>query len=190
MKALGTKISNEGVILAGNVLKVGSFLNQRIDTEFMFEMGKETAGLFSGDNVTKILTIEASGIAYALAAAYYLHVPVVFAKKSAASNVSGSVYKAKVHSFTHGCDFGAIVPTEYLQPQDRVLIVDDFLADGNAIAGLADIISQSGAECVGAAVAIEKGFQGGGDRLRASGMRVESLAIIDRMDENGIIFRT
>lgn len=189
MNALELKISSEGIVLSDDVLKVGSFLNQRIDTAFMFKIGEEISSLYLHDNVTKILTIEASGIAVAVAAAHYLSVPVVFAKKASTSNISGDVYTSKIHSFTHGCDYEALVPVEFLQPQDRVLIVDDFLADGNALSGLADIVSQSGATVVGAAVAIEKGFQGGGDRLRALGMRIESLAIVDAMGENGITFR-
>lgn len=189
MKALESKITAEGKVLSSDVLKVGSFLNQQIDTDFMFEMGAEIARLFGEEKITKVLTIEASGIALAMAAAFYLHVPVVFAKKSATSNLSGDVYKAKVHSFTHNCDFEARVPTDYLSEADTVLIVDDFLAEGNALEGLSSIVEQSGARLAGAAIAIEKGFQGGGDRLRAEGMRVESLAIVEKMGEGVITYR-
>ena len=189
MQELEAKIIKEGKILSSDILKVGTFLNQQIDTDFMFKMGREIARLFEHEYVTKVLTIEASGIALALAAAHYLHVPVVFAKKSATSNLSGDVYTAKVHSFTHNCDFEAIVPIDYLSSADTVLIADDFLAEGNAIEGLSSIVKQSGAHLAGAAIAIEKGFQGGGDSLREKGMRVESLAIIDGMNEQGITFR-
>ncbi len=190
MKELQEKINKEGRVLPGNVLKVGSFLNQRLDVDFLMKMGKEIARLYKGAKINKILTVEASGIALAVAAANYLCVPVVFAKKNKSSNVSGDVYSSEVASFTHGKTFQIIVSNEYIGENDRVLIVDDFLACGNAIKGLMDITKQAGAELIGCAIAIEKGFQHGGDELRKSGVRVESLAIIDDM-ENGIIkYRT
>ena len=189
MKALEDKILREGVILEGDVLKVGSFLNQQIDTAFLFQMGKEIADLYAGGNVTKVLTVEASGIAVAIAAAYHLNVPVVFAKKSKTSNVSGSVYSSLVHSYTHNTDNNIVVPCDYLSSSDNVLIVDDFLANGKAFEGLIDIVKQSGAALVGCAAAIEKGYQKGGDKLRAKGVRVESLAIIEEMSPAGIVFR-
>ncbi|MCI8589808.1 MAG: xanthine phosphoribosyltransferase [Clostridiales bacterium] len=189
MKALEKRISEEGEALSSNVLKVGSFLNQKIDTAFMFEMGQEIACLYKNEPITKIITIEASGIALALAAAYYMKVPVVFAKKSKTSNVSGEVYRAAIHSFTHNCDYNAVIPKAYLSSDDTVLIVDDFLADGNAVIGLASMIGQAGAALAGAAIGIEKGFQGGGDALRAKGVRVESLAIIEKMEPNKIVYR-
>ena len=189
MKALEQRILKDGQVLPGGVLKVGSFLNQKIDTAFLFEMGKEIARLYENEKVTKIVTIEASGIALAVAAAHDLNVPVVFAKKSRTSNVSGGVYQAKIYSFTHQCENVALIPRDYLDENDRVLIVDDFLAEGNAIAGLIQIVRQAGASLVGAAAAVEKGFQGGGDALRAQGVRVESLAIIDQMDDDKIIYR-
>lgn len=189
MKALEEKILKEGKVLPGEILKVGSFLNQRLDTEFLFDMGKEISRLFGESNVTLILTVEASGIAIAMAAAFYLKVPVVFAKKNKSANVSGDVYTSKVHSYTHGKDFDIVVARDYINEKDNVLIVDDFLAKGEAIRGLRDIVNQAGCGLAGACAAIEKGFQGGGDSLRAEGVRVESLAIIDEMTDDSIRFR-
>lgn len=189
MQALEEKIRREGKVLPGDILSVGSFLNQQIDADFMMEMGREIARLFAGESVTKILTVEASGIAMALAAGAALHCRVVFAKKHKSGNVMGEVYQAKVHSYTHGNDATIVVAKPFLTASDRVLMIDDFLASGEALQGMLQLIRQAGAAPVGAAVAIEKGFQGGGDRLRASGLRVESLAIVDRMDPDGIEFR-
>ena len=189
MKALEEKILSEGRILPSGVLKVGSFLNHQIDADFVMEMGREIARLFEGEQVTKLLTIEASGIAIAIGAGAAMHLPVLFAKKNKTANVSGKVYQTVIHSFTHGVDYHVVVEKPYLQPQDKVLIVDDFLANGKAIEGLMDLVNQSGATVVGAVCAIEKGFQQGGDALRKRGLRVESLAIVEQMDENGIVFR-
>ncbi len=189
MKALEEKILKEGKVLPGNILKVGGFLNHQIDTQFLMEMGKEIARLFIDSGVNKILTIETSGIPIAFAAATVMNVPMVFAKKHKSGNVSGGVYSTVVHSYTHGTDYTVIVSDEYLNPDDRVLIIDDFLANGKALIGLMEIVSQAGAETVGAAVAIEKGFQNGGDALRREGIRVESLAIIDSMTDSEVIFR-
>ncbi len=189
MKALEEKILREGKIMDGGVLKVGSFLNQRIDVQFMMEMGKEIARLFKDEKINKIFTIESSGIAIAMAAAIEMGVPVVFAKKNKSNNVGDDVYTAKVHSFTHGNTYDAVVSKEFLSSEDTVLIVDDFLARGNALIGIIDMVKQSGAKLAGAAIAIEKGFQGGGDELRSKGIRVESLAIIDEMEQNTIKFR-
>lgn len=188
MKALEEKILKEGTVLPGNILKVGSFLNHQIDVDFIMEMGREIDRLFGADKPTKILTIETSGIAIAVGAGAAMHVPVVFAKKNKTSNVSGEVLSTVVHSYTHGVDYTVVVEKAYLSPHDRVLIVDDFLANGKALLGLIDIVDQAGAETVGAVCAIEKGFQKGGDSLRESGIRVESLAIIESM-ENGVVFR-
>mgnify|MGYP004656371663 CR=1 FL=1 len=189
MKALEEKILKEGKVLPGNILKVGSFLNHQIDVDFIMEMGKEIARIFSDEDVNKILTIETSGIPIAVGAAAAMHVPVVFAKKHKSSNVSGDVYKTVVHSYTHGTDYNVVVEKDYLNSGDNVLIIDDFLANGKALLGLIDIIGQAGAQVVGASCAIEKGFQHGGDSLRADGIRVESLAIIDSMDDCSITFR-
>ena len=190
MKSLEDKIVKEGTVLEGNILKVGSFLNQQLDADFLMEMGKEISKIYEGSNATRILTIESSGIAVAFAAGAVMHLPVVFAKKHRSRNVSGDVYATTIHSFTHNEDYRVVVSCDFLKKDDRVIIVDDFLANGKAINGLIDLINQSGATLVGATCAIEKGFQGGGDELRSRGIRVESLAIIDEMDcEKGIKFR-
>ncbi len=189
MVALEEKILKEGKVLPGDILKVGSFLNHQIDVDFIMEMGKEIARLFVDEKVTKILTIETSGIPIAFAAGAAMHIPVVFAKKHKTSNVSGDVYKTVVHSYTHGTDYTVVVESDYLSNNDNVLIVDDFLANGKALKGLLDIVAQAGASSAGAVCAIEKGFQHGGDELRADGIRVESLAIIDGMENGKIIFR-
>ncbi len=183
------KILKEGEILPGNILKVGNFLNQQIDTDFLKEIGKEIARLYKDSGVNKVFTIEASGIAIAVAAAYELGVPVVFAKKNRSDNISGDTYVTKVDSFTHKTTNTIVVSREFIRADDRMLIVDDFLANGNALVGLCDIVNQAEATVVGAAIAIEKGFQNGGDMLRKKGLRVESLAIIDSMTEYGIVFR-
>lgn len=175
--------------MEGNILNVGSFLNQQLDAAFLWQMGEEIARLYKDCNVTKILTIEASGIAVAVAAGAVMKLPVLFAKKHRSGNVSGAVHKVKIHSYTHGNDYEAVVPAEYLKASDTVLLVDDFLANGAALRGLVDLTKQAGATVVGAAIAIEKGFQKGGDSLRADGVRVESLAIIDSLEEGNIAFR-
>ena len=190
MKALEEKILKEGVVLPGNILKVGSFLNHQIDVDFIMEMGKEIKNIFSDEKITKILTIEASGIAIAVGAAAELHVPVVFAKKNKTGNLSGGLLKTTVHSYTHNRDYDVVVSREFINKDDRILIIDDFLANGKAIEGLIDIVNQAGAKVVGMSCAIEKGFQGGGDKLREAGYRVESLAIIDSMDDGSITFRS
>lgn len=189
MKAMEDKILAEGEIFGGNVLKVGSFLNQRIDSEFLMEMGKEIARLYKDSNITKIFTIESSGIAIAMAVSLELKVPFVFAKKNKSTNVGDDVYTSKIHSFTHKNTYDAVVSKEFLTADDTVLIVDDFLARGNALHGLMDMVNQSGAKLSGVAIAIEKGFQGGGDELRKKGIRIESLAIIDKMENNTVEFR-
>ena len=190
MKALEEKILAEGKVCSGDILLVGGFLNQRIDTDFIFRMGEEIHDLFKDSRVTKILTVEASGIAIALAAAQCFHVPMIFAKKSSASNFSGDVYKSKVHSYTHNKDFEIAVSKDFIKKTDSILVIDDFLATGEAVEGLLDIVKQAGAEIAGVSAAIEKGFQGGGDALRAKGIRVESLASIDEMDGENIKFRS
>ena len=189
MKALENKILTEGRVLPGDILNVGSFLNQQMDVDFLMEMGREIAGLFAKSGVTRIVTIESSGIAIAVAAGAAMHVPVVFAKKHRSGNVSGEVYRTVIHSYTHGVDYGVVLAKDYLGKDDRVLLVDDFLANGMALEGLIDMVEQAGAELVGAAIAVEKGFQHGGDRLREKGVRVESLAIIDSMENGKLKFR-
>ena len=189
MKLLENKISAEGKILPGNILKVDGFLNHRIDVPFVMELGKEIAHRFAGTGVNKVLTIEASGIAIATAVAFCMNVPLVFAKKHKSGNISDGVYTARAHSFTHGNDYNAVVSKEYLSAEDKVLIVDDFLALGSALECLMSIVEQAGGEVVGCASMIEKGFQGGGDALRAKGIRVESLAIIESMEDGKITYR-
>ncbi len=189
MKALEEKILQEGKVLPGEVLKVGSFLNQQIDTDLLTAMGQEGARLFKDAGVTKVLTIEASGIALAVMVGAALHVPAVFAKKSKTINVSGDVYTTVIHSYTHGKDNDVIVPKDYLSETDNVLIVDDFLATGTAVEGLIDLVGQAGAKVAGVISAVEKGFQGGGDALRARGIRVESLAVVESMSDTGLTFR-
>ena len=189
MRLMEEKILAEGKILPGQILKVGSFLNQRIDTDLLSEIGQEIARLYDGQGVSKILTIESSGIAIAAAAGMAMHVPVVFAKKHKSSNVDGEVYTASVHSYTHNADYTIVVSCDYLRPEDTVLLVDDFLANGKALMGLSELVAKAGATLAGAAIAIEKGFQGGGDALRAKGIRVESLAVIESMSDTDILFR-
>lgn len=189
MKRMEEMILKQGKILPGGVLKVGSFLNQQVDINFMREIGDEIARLYKDQGVTKILTIESSGIPIAISAGFAMNVPVVYAKKNKSSNISGDVYSTPVKSFTHGDTNNVVVTKEYLTSDDCVLIVDDFLAHGSALTGLIDIVNQAGASLVGCAAAIEKGFQMGGDRLRDQGYRVESLAIVDEMTGDGITFR-
>ncbi|MBR1867870.1 MAG: xanthine phosphoribosyltransferase [Clostridia bacterium] len=188
MKALERKIVEEGKIFPGNIVKVSGFLNHRIDVKFMMEMGKEIARLYPA-GVNKILTIEASGIAIAVCAANFMNVPVVFAKKGKSNNIQSDVYAAEVESFTHGTKYNVVVSKEYLSADDKVLIIDDFLANGNALRGLISIVGQAGGEVVGCAIAIEKGFQRGGDNLRKEGVKVQSLAIIDEMTDDSVRFR-
>ena len=189
MKELEERILREGRVLPGDVLKVGSFLNHQIDAALTMRMGGEIAGLYSGCGVTRVLTVETSGIPLAFCAAFKLGVPMVFAKKNRTSNLSGGLYQTVVHSYTHNTDYTVVVEKQFLSPGDRVLIVDDFLANGKALQGLRELVQMAGAEVVGAAVAIEKGFQPGGAELRASGMRVESLAVIDSLEGGKVSFR-
>ena len=188
MQLLEERILQDGQILPGGVLKVGSFLNQQIDTGLLRAMGQEVLRLYAGCGINKILTVEASGIAIAAAVALEMGVPMVFAKKHKTSNVDGQVYSTPVHSFTHGNDYNMVVSRDYLTADDRVLLVDDFLANGAALRGLVELVEQAGATLCGAAIAIEKRFQGGGDDLRARGVRVESLAMIERFEEDRIVF--
>ncbi len=189
MKALEEKINAEGIVAEGNILKVSSFLNHRIDVPFMNEVGKEFYRLFQNDNVTKILTIEASGIGIACLTAQYFNVPVVFAKKNKSKNLTDDVYSTEIASFTHKNVNQVIVEKRFIQPEDRILIVDDFLAKGNALKGLIQLIQDAGATVVGAGIVIEKAYQDGGKLIRESGVRVESLARIASMTpEGGCVF--
>lgn len=190
MQILKDKIIKEGRVLPGNVLKVDSFLNHQLDMALFCAMGRQLASLFSNAGITKILTVEASGIGLACMVSQYIgFVPVVFGKKHKALNRDASVYSTPIFSFTHNTQYQVTIARRFLSKEDKVLIVDDFLANGEAVHGLMDIISQAGASLAGVGIAVEKGFQGGGDKLRARGIRVESLAVIDRMDERGIVFR-
>ena len=191
MKLLEERISKDGVVKKGNVLKVDSFLNHQLDIKLYNEMGKEFKRLFADKNITKILTIEASGIGIAAITAQYFDVPVVFAKKFQSINLDGSTYNTKIQSFTHNRVYDVIVSKKYLSSDDHVLIIDDFLANGCAVNGLIEIIESSGASIEGIGIAIEKGFQDGGKSLRERGYQVESLAIVESMnDETGeIVFR-
>ena len=182
MKLLEDRIRRDGRVKAGNVLKVDSFLNHQLDIDLYNEMGKEFRRLFPSDNITKLLTIEASGIGIACIAAQYFHVPVVFAKKSQSINLDGSVYAARVQSITHGRIYDVIVSEKFLSPADHVLILDDFLANGCAVSGLIELVESAGASIEGVGIAVEKGFQEGGRLLREKGIRVESLAIVESMD--------
>ena len=191
MELLKQRIVKDGIVKEGNVLKVDAFLNHQIDMELLTKIGEEFKSRFAGEEVTKILTIEASGIAIAAATAQAFGVPLVFAKKTRTKNIAGDVYTTRVESFTHGTIYDIIVSKDYLKPQDKVLLIDDFLANGKALEGLAELVRSAGATLVGAGIVIEKGFQPGGEILRTEkGVRVESLAIIDAMSvEDGVSFR-
>ena len=183
MKLLEERIRKDGTVKAGNVLKVDSFLNHQMDIDLFNEMGKEWARLFADRKITKILTVEASGIGIACVAAQHFHVPVVFAKKSQSVNIDGEVYSTKIESFTHKRVYDVIVSKKFLHPEDHILIIDDFLANGCALEGLIDIVNKAGASVEGVGIAVEKGFQKGGDLIRSKGIRVESLAIVECMDD-------
>lgn len=189
MKLLEDKILSCGSVLPGNILKVDSFLNHQLDTNLIDELGKEFYRLFSDSNITRILTVEASGIAIAYAAAQHFKVPVVFAKKGHHKNIGTDCYTAEVFSFTKGKTYEIAVSRKFLEPGDNILIVDDFMANGQAALGLAKIVEDAGANLAGIGIAIEKGFQNGGKELRKRGIRVESLAIVDSMTDDSISFR-
>lgn len=189
MKELEARILKDGKVYAGDVLKVDGFLNHQMDPALFRTMAQEWKGLYEGQEINKLLTIEASGIGLAAIAGEVFSCPVLFAKKSRTRNIAGSVYTAPVESYTHGGVYTILVSKEYLLPTDRVLILDDFLANGNALLGLLDLCAQAGATVVGAGVAVEKVYQGGGDKVRAKGVRVESLARIRSMTpEEGVRF--
>lgn len=186
MKLLEDKIREQGQVRPGDVLKVDCFLNHQIDVALLDEIGAEFHRIFKDDNINKILTIEASGIAIACMTARHFEVPVVFAKKAQSKNIDGDVYTSKVHSYTYGRDYDITLAKKFLSPADRVLIVDDFLANGKAMRGLLDVCRQAGATVAGIGICIEKGFQPGGADLRKAGYKVASLAIVDSM-ENGVL---
>lgn len=188
MKLLEQRILTEGKVLPGGILKIDSFLNHQMDPMLMSEMAKELKRLYEGAGVNKILTIEASGIAIAIMAGYEFGCPVVFAKKSKTKNISDNVYSVEVESFTHGKTNTVVVSKEFIKPGDKILIVDDFLATGASLIGLKALVEQAGAEVIGAGIAVEKVFQGGGNLLREQGMRVESLAMIASMEDTSLTF--
>lgn len=189
MNFLEERIVKEGSLKAGNILKVDCFLNHLVDADFSIRIVQEILSRYSGVSFTKVLTIEASGIALACLAAMQLHVPMLFAKKSASLNVDGDVCSSRCYSYTHKTENTVFVSDKYIQPHDKVLVIDDFLANGEALRALTDIVRQAGAQVAGCGIAIEKGFQGGGDMLRSRGYRVESVAIIDEMDADRHMIR-
>ena len=191
MKLLEERIRKDGILKEGNVLKVDNFLNHQMDIELFNEMGKEWKKLFADKNINKVLIIEASGIGIACIVAQYFNVPVVFAKKAQSINIDGEVYSTKIESFTHKKVYDVIVSKKYIGPEDHVLIIDDFLANGCALQGLIQLVEDAGATVEGIGIAIEKGFQQGGEIIRNKGIKLESLAIVDGMNpETGeIIFR-
>ena len=189
MERLEQEIIKKGKVLPGGVLKVGSFLNQQMDVKLLSEMAKNVYERFSDKGVTKILTVEASGIAFAVLVAEKFGVDAVFAKKSKTANVDGNVYTADCYSYTHKKSNVLILPEDYLDKDDKIIIVDDFLANGEAVRALKKIVEDAKATLVGAAICVEKGFQGGGDNLRKDGIDVYSLAIVEEMGEDGIKFR-
>ena len=188
MKLLEEKIRNEGIVKPGGILKVDMFLNHQIDPALVHEMALEWKRLFEGSEVNKILTIEASGIALAVMAGYEFGCPAVFAKKSKSKNISDELYSVEVESFTHGNTNTVVVSKEYLDENDKVLIIDDFLATGAALKGLISLCGQAGAKVVGCGIAVEKVFQGGGNELRAEGLKIESLAMISSMSDDSLEF--
>lgn len=189
MELLKQRILEEGKVLPGNIVKVDGFLNHRVDTKLMREIAKEFCRLFDTEGVTVVLSVEASGIALGVVCAEELGVPMIYAKKAKSDNIEGGLYQSDIYSYTYKKAVKLLVSSQWLGPDDKVLVIDDFLANGEALSGIADIIEQSGAELIGMGVAIEKGFQGGGKRLRDKGINLKSLAIIESADENGIVFR-
>ena len=188
MKLLEERILKDGIVKDGDVLKVDSFLNHQMDTGLFEAMAKEWKRLYAGEEITKILTIEASGIGIACFVGREFGVPVLFAKKNQTKNIAGDVYTAKVESFTHGRVYDIIVSKKFLLPEDRLLIIDDFLANGAALTGLIRLAEEAGATVVGVGISVEKAFQPGGEMIRSRGVRVESLARIASMDDGKIVF--
>ncbi len=189
MQLLKDRIRREGKILPGHIVKVDGFLNHRVDTELMEAIAKEFKARFAGREVTLILTAEASGIALATVCAKEFGVPMVFAKKAKSDNIEGGLYASDIFSYTYKKKVTLLVSKDWISSEDKVLIVDDFMANGEAMRGLCDIVREANAELVGIGVAVEKGFQHGGDRIREAGINIQSLAIIDEADENGFVFR-
>ena len=189
MQALKDRILREGRVLPGGIIKIDGFLNHRVDTALMGDIADEFARLFDVSQVTLVLTAEASGIALATVCAERYGVPMVFAKKAKSDNIEGGLYQSDIFSYTYKKKVTLLVAQDWISPDDRVLIIDDFMANGEAMRGLIDIVSKAGAELVGIGVAVEKGFQHGGDRLREAGYNLRSLAIIDGTEGGKITFR-
>ena len=189
MKQLQDRIRREGRVLPGNIVKVDGFLNHRVDTALLGQIADEFARVFDTENITLVLTAEASGIALATVCAEKYGVPMIFAKKAKSDNIEGGLYQSEIFSYTYKKKVTLLVSKEWLHPGDRVLVIDDFLARGEALRGLCEIVQAAGAELVGIGCAVEKGFQGGGDRFRASGIPYKALAVIEKADENGFVFR-
>lgn len=189
MEALEQRIRQEGRILPGHIIKVDGFLNHQVDTQFLGELADEFAKIFDVSRATKILTAEASGIALAAICSYKYGVPMVFAKKAKSDNIEGGLYMSEIFSYTYKKKVTLICAKDWITADDKVFIVDDFMANGEAMRGLLDIVEQSGAELIGVGCAIEKGFQHGGDKIREAGYPMRSLAIIEKADENGFEFR-
>lgn len=189
MDELKSLILEKGEIRSGNILKVDNFLNHQLDVAFLHKIGQEFYNIFKNDNITKIVTVEVSGIAIAAMAALFFKVPVVFAKKTESFNLDNDVYSSKVFSYTKNKEYNIRISKKYLDENDKILIIDDFLAQGNAVKGLIDIVKESGAYVSGIGIVIEKGFQSGGKFLRDEGYKLKSLAIVDEMNDDGIVFR-
>ena len=189
MELLKKRIMEEGKILPGNIVKVDGFLNHRVDTELMEQIAEEFKKRFDTSKVTLVLTAEASGIALATICARAMGVPMVFAKKAKSDNIEGGLYQSDIFSYTYKKKVTLLVSKDWISADDKVLIVDDFIANGEAMRCLCDIVKEAGAELVGIGIAVEKGFQHGGDRIREAGINIQSLAIIDSADENGFVFR-
>jgi xanthine phosphoribosyltransferase len=189
MQELQDRIRKEGKVLPGNIIKVDGFLNHRVDVKLMEAIADEFAKFFDTGDITMVLTAEASGIALATICAQRYGVPMVFAKKAKSDNIEGGLYQSEIFSYTYKKKVTQILSKEWLTSSDKVLIVDDFMANGEAVRGLCDLVDQAGAELKGIGIAVEKGFQGGGDRLRGMGLNYRALAIIESADENGIVFR-
>ena len=189
MKLLQDRIAKDGKVLPGNIIKVDGFLNHRVDVSLMKELAEEFYRIFAEEKPTLIMTVEASGIALATVAAERFGIPLLFAKKAKSDNIEGGLYKSEIFSYTYKKTVNLIVSAEWINSSDRVLVIDDFLANGEALRGVIDIAHQAGAEVVGVGIAVEKGFQAGGQKLREHGYNLHSLAIIEKADKNGIVFR-
>ncbi len=189
MQELKDRIIKEGKVLPGSIIKVDGFLNHRVDTVLLEHIAEEFGRLFNMDEVSVILTAEASGIALAAIVAQHFHKPMIFAKKAKSDNIEGGLYQSDIFSYTYKKKVTLLVSKEWLHAGDKVLVVDDFMANGEAVRGLCDIVEKAGAELVGVGCAVEKGFQGGGDRLRAAGVNLHSLAVIEHAEPGKIVFR-